>query len=183
MALKLLVPAPAAPMSDDDIVRGVRVQSEQAITLLYRRYARFVAALSYRLLGSDDEVDDVVQHVFLTTVREANRIYGGPALKSWLYCVTTREVARQLRRRWRRQRLRRAVELVCHDFPTRAERAAWTSCTKSWMQLSPEVRLPWMLHHIEGQSLPDTAESLRRLPGDRQAANLAGGSADAAEAR
>jgi RNA polymerase sigma-70 factor, ECF subfamily len=159
--LKLLVPTPAAEMSDDDVVRGVRAGSEQAITLLYRRHARLVAGLAYRLLGGDDEVDDVVQQVFLTTVREANKLYGGSALKSWLYCVTTREVARQLRRRWRRQRLRHAIELVIPRFSDPAKTCSLDELYDVLEQLSPDVRLPWMLHHVEGQSLPDTAKSCR----------------------
>jgi len=39
--------------------------NERAFTQLYRRYARYVAAIAYRVMGSDAELDDVVQEAFL----------------------------------------------------------------------------------------------------------------------
>jgi RNA polymerase sigma-70 factor (ECF subfamily) len=155
MALKLL--KAEAPPSDAELLDGLCVRDERAVTLTYRRYARYVANVAYRMLGSEDEVEDVVQHVFLELVRTAERIYGPDSLKSFLLALTSRQVSRRLTRRWRAHRLRSALELVLPRRSDPREMAELDELYASLAQLSPELRVPWMLHHIEGQSLPDTA--------------------------
>ena len=94
VALKLV--KAETPPSDGELLLGVCARDERAITLLYRRYARYVGSVAYRMLGSDDEVEDVVQHVFLEFVRTAERVYGPESLRSFLICITTRQVSRRL---------------------------------------------------------------------------------------
>jgi RNA polymerase sigma-70 factor (ECF subfamily) len=157
MALKL-VKAPA-PASDAELLEGLCVRDERAITLTYRRYSRYVAGIAFRLLGSEDEVEDVVQHVFLELVRTAERIYGPESLKSFLLALTSRQVSRRLTRRWRARRLQSALELVLPRRSDPREAAELDELYASLTALSPELRMPWMLHHIEGQSLPETAQA------------------------
>ena len=54
----------------------------------FRRYSRYVAAVALRLLGRDDEVDDVVQEVFLAALKNARRFRGDADLGSWLTTIT-----------------------------------------------------------------------------------------------
>lgn len=157
MALKLVKTAPAP--SDAELLDGLCVRDERAVTLTYRRYAPYVASVAYRMLGSDDEVEDVVQHVFLELVRTAERIYGPDSLKSFLLALTSRQVSRRLTRRWRAHRLRSALELVLPRRSDPREMAELDELYTALAQLSPELRVPWMLHHIEGQSLPETAQA------------------------
>ena len=56
----------------------------------FRRYSRYVAAVALRLLGRDDEVDDVVQEVFLAALRGLERLREPEAVKGWLATVTVR---------------------------------------------------------------------------------------------
>ncbi len=157
MALKLVKAAP--PPSDAELLDGLCVRDEQAITVMYRRYARYVANVAYRMLGSEDEVEDVVQHVFLELVRTAERIYGPESLKSFLLALTSRQVSRRLTRRWRAYRLRSALELVLPRRSDPRDLADVDELYTALGQLSPELRVPWTLHHIEGQSLPETAQA------------------------
>src|SRR6187431_593506 len=91
--LRLTSPAP-------DLVAGGPVEFEE----LFARYGRYVARLATRLLGAGDaEVDDVVQEVFWTALRRLPHIADMIQARGWLATVTTRLVARRLRRR----RLRR----------------------------------------------------------------------------
>ena len=46
------------------------------LTQAYRLYSRYVAAIAIRLIGRDDEVDDVVQDVFLRAHRGAGGVAG-----------------------------------------------------------------------------------------------------------
>src|SRR4051812_49898973 len=65
----------------------------------FRLYARYVAAIALRLLGRDDEVDDVVQEVFLSAAGGLGRLRDPEALKGWLATVTVRLAGRRLRAR------------------------------------------------------------------------------------
>src|SRR5512137_1921710 len=82
------LPPPAAPLD-----------LEQAFTL----YSRYVAGLALRLLGRQDEVDDVVQDVFLAAFRGLTKLREPQAIKGWLATVTVRVARRRLRMRrlWR----------------------------------------------------------------------------------
>jgi RNA polymerase sigma-70 factor, ECF subfamily len=48
---------------------------------LFRRYSAYVAAVALRLLGRDDEVDDVVQEVFLAALRGLRQLREEGAVK------------------------------------------------------------------------------------------------------
>lgn len=71
--------------------------------LLFRTHARFVAALGYRLLGRADEVDDLVQDVFLVAQSSLARLRVPEAARGWLATITVRKARRRLRLRrlWR----------------------------------------------------------------------------------
>src|SRR5208283_4847961 len=70
------------------------------IDVAFREHARYVAGVAFRLLGHDDEVDDVVQETFLHAVRGLSRLRDLGAVKGWLATVAVRVVSRKLR--WRR---------------------------------------------------------------------------------
>lgn len=152
MALKLLERPGEA--SDEELVLAVRRGDDRAIAQLYRRYARYVAALAFRMLGSEDEVDDIVQQVFFETVRSAERV---EFVRSWLYRLTTRQVSRRLRKRWQRRRLETALGFL---MPRRGDPEGARHLDELYEGLdglSPDLRIPWCLHHVEGQTIPETA--------------------------
>src|SRR5438552_1874722 len=69
----------------------------------FRRYSSYVAAIAIRLLGRDDEVDDVVQDVFLAAQGGLGKLRDPDAIKPWLATVTVRIARRRLRMRKLRQ--------------------------------------------------------------------------------
>src|SRR3954447_14241879 len=74
---------------------------------IFRRYSPYVAAIALRLLGRDDDVDDVVQDVFLASLRGLTALRDPAAIRGWLATVTVRTTRRRLRMR----RLRAMVGL------------------------------------------------------------------------
>ena len=75
----------------------------QSIDTLYHDYSRYVAAIAFRLLGRDSEVEDIVQDVFLDAVRGIGKLRDPAATRGWLATLTVRTA----RRRIRYSRLRR----------------------------------------------------------------------------
>ena len=60
---------------------------EEAYRYIYRRYAPKIGALAKSYLGSDD-VDDIIQEVFLRIYKSVRRFRGDARLSTWIYKIT-----------------------------------------------------------------------------------------------
>ena len=140
------LPSPAGPLD-----------LEQAFAL----YSRYVAGLALRLLGRYDEVDDVVQDVFLAAFRGLKRLREPQAIKGWLATVTVRVARRRLRLRrlWRFCGVDEpgaSAELVVSDA-TPEDRATVARLYAVLDELPAAERLAWSLRHLEGERLEQVA--------------------------
>ncbi len=65
-----------SPVAEDDVTLVERAMrgDDQAFAAIYRRHARYVAGVAYRILGADSEVDDVVQETFVDAAKGLRRI-------------------------------------------------------------------------------------------------------------
>ena len=103
-ALSSMLPTDATRASGDpawpvpDLVRG----DPAALDWLVRNHRDRVAALAYRLLGWSDEVDDVVQDVFVSALSNLHRFRGDCSVATWLNTITVNTC----RNRWRTRLLR-----------------------------------------------------------------------------
>ena len=85
------VAAPSRPIT------GAPLQSEAPgadsasdnVDSFIRAYSPYVARLAYRLLGRDEEVDDIVQDVFVAFLRFRHDIREPAAVRSWLATTTS----------------------------------------------------------------------------------------------
>jgi RNA polymerase sigma-70 factor (ECF subfamily) len=78
--------ASSAPTeSDEALVAQVCDEDKEALALLFRRYARVVRAVSYRVLRDTSEADDLVQDLFLMVHRDCKTFDSsrGPA-RFWI---------------------------------------------------------------------------------------------------
>ncbi len=128
----------------------------------YRRYAPYVAAVAYRLLGRDEDVDDAVQEVFVRAIRSFDSLQDRGAIKGWLAAITVRVVARRLRRRRARRLFRIEAdydyERVAGPGADPEDTALLSSVYGALDNLSVPLRTAWLLRHVEGQTLPEVAE-------------------------
>lgn len=85
--------------SDQELVSAAIEGDEAAKAALYRRYVRMVAGSAYRLLGSDNELEDVVQDSFLAAFSGLSRLNTGDAFAGWLSRIATRTSIDTIRRR------------------------------------------------------------------------------------
>jgi RNA polymerase sigma-70 factor, ECF subfamily len=128
----------------------------------FRRYAPLVAAISFRILGTHQDVEDVVQDVFLEARRWLARIHEPGSLKGWLTTVTVRTARRRLRRRKLRMMLHLGdapeyLELADSGASPR-QRALLAEIYRVLDRLPVEERSAWTLRLVEGQSLPEVAQ-------------------------
>lgn len=131
----------------------------------YRRYANYVGAITYRIFGSADEVDDVVQEVFLLAFRHLSELRDEAAMKAWLRTITVRAARDHLRKRRLKQMLGMAGELkpleegdAMDEELSPEERGMLRDVYAALDAMPVSRRLCWTLRHIEGHKLEEVAE-------------------------
>jgi RNA polymerase sigma-70 factor (TIGR02960 family) len=77
------------------------IASESAFSVLAEQHRRELHVHCYRLLGSFEEAEDVVQETFLRAWRGRSGATRGGALRAWLYKIATNACLDALRRRKR----------------------------------------------------------------------------------
>lgn len=140
----------------------VRDVTDDAFAELFQRYAPYVAAIGHRLLGRNDEVDDLVQDVFLAAHRGMHQVREPAAIKGWLATVAVRLSRRRLRAR----KLRALLHLdepqeytdVTDGGASPEQCALVASVYRVLDQLPVNNRLAWTLRYIEGEQLERVAE-------------------------
>jgi RNA polymerase sigma-70 factor (ECF subfamily) len=150
--------------SDAALVVAARAGEAWAQEALFRRYARMVNGLAFRILGRDSDVDDLVQDSYFEAFKNLGRLENPQAFASWLGSIVVRTASKRLRRRslLTRLGLRRSTpieadEVISREAPqdVRAELHAIYSCLDA---MDHEARLALVLHRVEGMSLPEAAE-------------------------
>lgn len=141
---------------------GAAKPSASTLDALFRQHARFVGGIAYRILGRDGEIDDVVQEVFLETLRAADRLDLTQPPQGWFATVTVRVAAKRLRRRRMRKLLGfdtgATYEHMATPDASPETRAQISRLYCALDDLPPAERLAWTLRHIEGEQLDAVAE-------------------------
>jgi RNA polymerase sigma-70 factor (ECF subfamily) len=129
----------------------------------YRRYAPYVAAIAVRIMGRSDELDDLVQDVFVEATRGIASLTEPQAIKGWLARIAVRASVRRLRRR----RLLCALHLIL-DEPidydalaapeaTPEQRASVAHVYRLLDDLPAQERVAWVLRYVQGETLEQAA--------------------------
>ncbi len=149
---------PIASRTYLEAVPSTRVTPES----LYRDYGRYVASIAHRLLGRDDEVDDLTQDVFLAAHRGLHNLRDPDAAKAWLASITVRLARRKLRVRHVRMMLGLLSDADCEDVASPdaspEDRSLVARVYRLLDKLPADERIAWTLRYLEGQKLDVIAE-------------------------
>ena len=123
----------------------------------FARFAPYVASIGLRILGRRDEVDDLVQDVFLVAARGLESLRDPSATKAWLATVAVRTARKKLRRR----RLKMMLSLdhapdyedVTDPAASPEVRAMLKSIYGTLDRLPADERIAWSLRYVEGEKL------------------------------
>src|ERR1700733_12099557 len=75
-------------VSDEQLLKQISDGEREALTFLFRRHARSLRNVAYRILRNEAEADDLVQEVFLFIFRKAGLFdVAGGAARSWIFQV------------------------------------------------------------------------------------------------
>lgn len=144
------------------IVENTETEDPIEFDTLFNRFSSYVAAVAFRLLGRNDDVDDIVQEVFWDCSRQMNQIHDMSHARRWLVKVTVRKSRRLLRKR----RLLSALHLRLFEsaasLPPRAsadDRATLIQLYAVLDMLPPDHRIAWTLRYLHGAELCEVAEA------------------------
>lgn len=138
-------------------------QESLEFSAVFRRYGRYVASIGARILGADgaDELDDLVQEVFLEAYRGLAQVREPRAVRGWLARICVRRATRRLKRR----RLRNWFSLdkvddarLTAQAGSNPEHSAEVRAAYRILErMAAEERAVWVLRHLEEESLDDIA--------------------------
>lgn len=139
-----------AAREEDELLDAVRGRAMGAVGELYRRHANEVFALAYRILGSSDEAEDVLQDVFVGLPRALEGYRERGRFEAWLRRVTARTALMHLRR-MRRKRETPLIEAA--RAPTSHRHPIDKIAIERALTMLPEkLRVVFVLKEIEGYS-------------------------------
>jgi RNA polymerase sigma-70 factor, ECF subfamily len=135
---------------DDAVVAAARAGDESAFAVLVKRHRRELRVHCYRMLGSFEEAEDLVQETFLRAWKNLGGFEGRSTLRAWLYRIATNACLDALDRAGRAGAARRVLpqHLAAPSDPS--------------APLPPRTDVAWL------QPFPDRLmESDRALESDR----------------
>lgn len=95
--------SPAADRIFQKIIEGLNSRDRRAGLLLYDHFGTLINRMVGKMLGVDQDHDDVVQQVFVNILESIGKVKNPEALKTWIISVTVNTVRRELRvRKYRR---------------------------------------------------------------------------------
>lgn len=150
--------------SDAELVRCAQRGDLDARELLFRRYARYVNGLVYRLTGNRNEVSDLVQDAFVRALGSLGRLKSPESFRPWLAGVVVRTVKLYVRRRRLLRRLglldATSTDLAISPAADPEVHAELRKFYKRMDELPAGPRMALLLRKMEGHKLEDVAELL-----------------------
>lgn len=160
---------------DAAVVARVREGDSDAFRVLVDRHSRSIFRLAFRMVGNEQDAEDIVQDTFVRAYRQIDRFESRSNFGTWLYRIAVNCSLDLLRQRPRRtsEPLPEEGEERAADTGTQAspERLAFAAQVQARVatalgDLSPAERAAFLLRHFEGHSI----EEIGRILGLRTSA-------------
>ncbi len=163
-AVKGPVAARFSRRDDVDLARRCVSGDQTAHRELFQRERRRVHVILFRVLGSNADMDDLLQEVFIEVFRSIPGFRGEAALGTWLDRIAVRVAyAHITRRRVETVRLSIVAEPVSHQ-PGADERAmtreAAAHLYSALDRMPASQRVAFTLHVVDGRPIKQVAESM-----------------------
>ena len=157
-------PQPLTPGQIRDLVKKAQDGDEIAFNQLYKHFYPIVHRRVWQMVPVS-EVDDITQEVFLSAIRSLKNFRGESKFSTWLYTLTTRQVANYYRKQ------ERTPQQTENDFEEYANTLASTGgdhnekyinefivIRNGLAQLSPDYQNILLLRLVEGYKFREIGE-------------------------
>jgi RNA polymerase sigma-70 factor (ECF subfamily) len=168
---------PEAPARSGDDAEDVRLMGlvaggdTTAFEQLIERHQTLVAGTVARMLGSNSDVEDIAQQVFIRVWKSAGRYVPRAKFTTWLLKITRNLVFNEMRRAKRHPHLPVQIEPEAEEMPLKDEATATPDATLLQVELQGEIekaitllpdtqRMALVLRRYEELSYEEIAEVL-----------------------
>ncbi len=149
-------------MTTDDaalLARYSQRKDAEAFTELVRRHAGLVHGTCLRILGDSHDADDVAQECFMELAMKAGTV--ATSLPGWLHAAATSRSLGTIRSSARR---RKREEVTALNEQTSSSEPTWEAIAfdvdQALADLPEELRLPLVLHYLQGKGQGEVAQEL-----------------------
>lgn len=153
------------PVSDAELVARVCAGDSEALGELFLRHAPMVRRLLTRIIGPRDDLDDVVQDVFLQVHKSIGGFRGEARFTTWLHQLTVYAGYNYLRRPRGRYVLVEPADLERVGDPRSVgepERLMGQETLRRLYivldRIKPKKRIAFILYAVEGMSVAEVAK-------------------------
>ena len=160
-------PGNAEPESPTlQLVRRIQEEAPYGTTAfreLVERYNGMVFGRAFRLVGSAEDAEEVVQDVFLRVFRSIKRFRPEQPLDHWLFTITTNSARNLLRARFREARRRAEYgDFLRASVPVRRPAGSRQSAVieRAMASLDPTTRMAIALRFLEEQTYHEISAQL-----------------------
>jgi RNA polymerase sigma-70 factor (ECF subfamily) len=154
-------PTPAGRLAEHELTARCVAGDETAQRELFRRQKRRVASRLFPIVGPGEQLDDIIQEVFLAVFRNLHTFRGDSSLANWIDRIAVRTLFAHIRRRQGREQLERAHAIVAADWDSAERRVFAREATRrlcgALEALDPKQRAALLLHAFEGRSMRQIA--------------------------
>jgi RNA polymerase sigma-70 factor (ECF subfamily) len=156
--------------SDADLVAQARAGDGDAFRVLVERHSRKVYRLAFRLIGNEEDAEDIVQETFLRAYRSLERFNEQAQFSSWIYRIASNHALDMLRGRKRRTERSLSAPVGDSDGLSVADRLASPDpgpdrvaqggqlhqrIQGALEELTPQERVAFTLRHYEGHTVEE----------------------------
>jgi RNA polymerase sigma-70 factor (ECF subfamily) len=146
-------------MSDAAIVEGVLRGEPAAANALYEAYSAMIYRRVWRILGPDDEAEDVAQQIFAQVLLTIGKLENPAALGGWIARVAFGTIRKELRRRRYRRLLFSSAEAPVETTETADEESRFVTRRAFAVleKMKPEDRMVFVMYFVDGETHPEIA--------------------------
>lgn len=85
-------------LSDDELLDGIRLESEQHFNELYERYFQRIYGFVHKRIRNHADSEEIVQETFITVFRSIDNYRGQSSLLSWIFGIAKNLTNNTIRR-------------------------------------------------------------------------------------
>ncbi len=158
--------------TEDELLSGLRQNERHACACMLKRYAGRIYALGLRMLGDQDEAEEILQETFISACDKIDSFEGRSSLGTWLYRIATNAALMHIRKQ---------KATVSLDDPMIENEASLPRTIVQWqpdleqialsgelrqameaalLELSEPLRAVFVLRDVHGLSTAETAQAL-----------------------
>ncbi len=152
-------------MNDELLIKIIKERKSDGIEILYRENYKMIFSLAFKITGSKEDAEEILQETFLKAIKKINKfnLQENGSLKSWLLKICSNLSIDYLRKR-------RIKNIFLMNI-FRSEKANYYSSREindnanlkesfeyAISKLSPKQRIAFILKHLEGYSLKEISK-------------------------